>query len=209
MKIKICGIKTEETLVCCEDNKVDFFGMIFYKKSPRNININEAIKLQNISQKMKINGVGVFVNEALENLKSLALKINLKYVQLHGDEDRKYIEELKNEKIKIIKKISIYNKNDLININKFDNADFLLFDYKPKINELPGGNAKNFDWNILKNITISKPWFLSGGINFDNLPLVKSSMKPYAIDLSSSVEKKLGIKDNDIINNFMEKYYNA
>ncbi len=63
MIIKICGIQNENTLLCCEKNKVDFFGMIFYQKSPRNISLENARMLQNISKDLNINGVGVFVNK--------------------------------------------------------------------------------------------------------------------------------------------------
>ena len=209
MKIKICGIKTKENLFCCEDNNVDFFGMIFYTRSPRNISIEQALILQNTSKNMYIKGVGVFVNENLENLKKLIIKLNLNYIQLHGQEDFEYIEKIKKQNLKIIKKISIGSEKDLIGIEKFKNADYFLFDYKPNIDELPGGNAKSFDWNIIKDINISKPWFLSGGISIGNIGIIKSQIKPYAIDLSSSMEKKLGIKDNAIINNFMEKFYNV
>ena len=94
-------------------------------------------------------------------------------------------------------------------MKNFKDVDYFLFDYKPKTNELPGGNAKSFDWKIIENIRFEKPWFLSGGINVDNIQLIKSKIKPFGIDLSSGVEKKLGIKDNQIINNFMEKLNNA
>ena len=209
MKIKICGIKSKENLFCCEDNNVDFYGMIFYTKSPRNISIDQALKLQSTSKNMNIKGVGVFVDENLDDLKNLILKLNLNYIQLHGTEDFEYIEKIKSKNLKIIKKISIGSEKDLIDLEKFKNADYYLFDYKPEINELPGGNAKSFDWNIIKNKKIIKPWFLSGGINTDNIVVIKSQIEPYAIDLSSSMEKKLGIKENENINNFMEKFYNA
>ena len=90
-------------------------------------------------------------------------------------------------------------------IEKFTDADFLLFDYKPENNELPGGNAKSFDWNIIKNLKTDKPWLLSGGINTDNIQTITREINPFGVDLSSGVEKELGIKDNDTINNFMDK----
>ena len=67
MIIKICGIQNMETLICCEKNKVDFFGMIFYPKSPRNISIENANKLQTGSENLNIKGVGVFVNKNVNN----------------------------------------------------------------------------------------------------------------------------------------------
>ena len=205
MITKICGVKKFDTILCCEKNFVNFFGMIFYKKSPRNINIDNADLLIKSSKNLKIKGVGVFVDEKIADLILLIKKINLKYVQLHGDEDNQYIETLKSFGVKIIKKISISNKEDLTKINKYLNVDYFLFDYKPKKGDLPGGNSKSFDWIILDNLNIKKPWFLSGGINLDNISYIKTTIKPYGIDLSSGVEKELGIKDNAIINNFMSK----
>ena len=209
MIFKICGLKNRESLICCEENKVDFFGMIFYPKSPRNIEIAKASKLQEISENLNIKGVGVFVNKNIGELEEIIHKINLKFVQLHGTEDETYIKNIKKIGVKIIKTISIGNTNDLDKISNFKSADYILFDYKPLKNELPGGNAKSFDWNILKSLKINKPWFLSGGINTNNIEQILVDINPFGIDLSSGVEKELGIKDNEIINNFIGKLKNA
>ena len=74
---------------------------------------------------------------------------------------------------------------------------------------MPGGNAKTFDWNILKNLETEKPWFLSGGVNLNNIEQIINDINPFGVDLSSGVEKELGIKDNRIINNFIGKLKNA
>ena len=209
MIIKICGIQNQDTLMCCENNSINFFGMIFYPKSPRNITIENANKLNRISEKLNINGVGVFVNEEINELKEIIKYVNLKYVQLHGSEDELYIKKLKEFGVKIIKSISVSNADDLKKINNYQTADYFLFDYKPKKNELPGGNSKSFDWNILKSLKTDKPWFLSGGINLDNIQQILVDINPCGVDLSSGVEKELGIKDNRIINNFIEKLNHA
>ena len=209
MITKICGIKNEDTLICCEDNSVDFFGMIFYSKSPRNISIEDASNLQKKSEHLNINGVGVFVNKNINEIEDIIKKVRLKYVQLHGSEDEEYIKTLKRIGVKVIKSISISNINDLRNISNYNSSDYFLFDYKPMKNELPGGNAKSFDWNILKNLNTNKPWFLSGGISIKNIQEILNDINPFGIDLSSGVEKELGIKDNHIINNFIGKLKNA
>jgi phosphoribosylanthranilate isomerase len=209
MITKICGIQNEDTLICCEENSVDFFGMIFYPKSPRNISIENANKLLKISEKLNINGVGVFVNKEIDKIKEIIEHTNLKYVQLHGSEDELYIKNIKKLGIRIIKSISISIKDDLNKIKDYKSADYFLFDYKPKKNDLPGGNSKSFDWKILKSLKTDKPWFLSGGVNINNIQQILSDINPYGIDLSSGVEKELGIKDNHIINNFIRKIKNA
>ena len=209
MIIKICGIQNQDTIICCENNSIDFFGMIFYHKSPRNISIENANKLNKISEKLNINGVGVFVNKDINELEEIIKYVNLKYVQLHGSEDELYIKNLKKFGVKIIKSIAVSNSDDLKKINDYKTADYFLFDYKPQKNELPGGNSKSFDWNILKNLKIDQPWFLSGGININNIQRLLVDINPYGVDLSSGVEKELGIKDNQIINNFIEKLNHA
>tara|TARA_B100001057_G_scaffold109800_1_gene107774 strand:- start:7668 stop:8297 length:630 start_codon:yes stop_codon:yes gene_type:complete len=209
MIIKICGIKDKDTLLCCDSNNINFYGMIFYPSSSRNITLQNARELQSESKKLNIKGVGVFVNEEINKLIKYIKDLELKFVQLHGEENLDYINELKKLDVKIIKKISIKSNSDLKKIHEFKNIDYFLFDYKPEVDELPGGNAKSFDWNIIKNLQIDKPWFLSGGVNIDNIEIIKSEIRPFGIDLSSGMEKELGIKDNQIINNFMDKFNNA
>ena len=209
MIIKICGIQNKDTLLCCEKNNVNFFGMIFYSKSPRNIRIESAIELQKISENLNINGVGVFVNKNINELEEIINSLKLKFVQLHGSEDEAYIKKIKKNGVKVIKSISVSRRDDLSEINKYQSIDYFLFDYKPLKGELPGGNAKSFDWSLLNNFKITKPWFLSGGINIDNIQQIDNDINPYGIDLSSGVEKELGIKDNRIINSFIGKLKNA
>ena len=208
-KIKICGIKNLDTLKCCIENKADFFGLIFYSKSPRNIKINSAINLINYSINKKISSVGVFVNQEINSLNKILKILQLDYIQLHGNENEDYIKKIKEKnKVKIIKTISISSYEDFKKAEKYNNnnIDFFLFDYKPKKNELPGGNSKTFNWELIKNIKIKKEWFLSGGINIKNVNEIKNFAIPYGIDVSSGVEDKPGFKNNAKIKNLISKY---
>ena len=208
MIFKICGLKNKESLFCCEQNNADFFGMIFYEKSPRNITFTEAETLITTSKEMRIRPVGVFVDHEINDLKKIISSLRLEYIQLHGSEDQLYIDEIKKQfDAKIIKKISINNSEDLIKIDKFNNIEYLLFDYKPANNELPGGNSKTFDWNLLKGQKIKLPWFISGGINETNIKKIQNLLNPNGIDLSSGVEVSKGIKSNSKINNLFKKFY--
>ena len=99
------------------------------------------------------------------------------------------------------------NFKDLNTINKLKNIEYLLFDYKPDANELPGGNSKSFDWNLLKGKEIKLPWFISGGINETNIKNIQNLLNPNGIDLSSGVEVSKGIKSNLKINNLFKKFY--
>jgi len=206
-KIKICGIRKIDTIDCCIKNEVDFFGLIFYRKSPRNISVKDAKILLNYSKNKKISSVGVFVNEKIENLNKLLENLKLDFIQLHGVENDTYVQTIKkNHDIKIIKAISIQNRNDFEKTLHYKKADMFLFDYKPSKKELPGGNAKKFNWNLLKNIKINKPFFLSGGISIKNINNIKKHIIPYGIDISSGVEVKFGIKNNTKITSLINSY---
>ena len=200
-KIKICGINEIKIIDCCINNDIEYFGLIFYEKSPRFVNLELAKEIINHVYDKKIIPVGVFVNKPLNEIMKIIKKTCLKHIQLHGDEDNNYIKNLKKEfDLKIIKSIGINNKDDLRKMDDLQLSDYFLFDYKPKINELPGGNAKSFDWSLLQNITINKPWFISGGINIDNIKQINKRLIPYGIDISSGVEDKPGIKSSNKIN---------
>ena len=208
MIFKICGLKEKDSILCCEANHVDFFGLIFYRKSPRNISYKDAKELINFATDLRIIPVGVFVNQGISDLKDIITYLNLHYIQLHGDESQEYIDEIKNTfDIKIIKKFSIESEKDIVKVNQINNIDYLLFDYKPSSDELPGGNSKSFDWNLLKNAQIKLPWFVSGGINESNIKNIKKTLNPNGIDLSSGVEESLGKKSNKKINNLLRLFY--
>ena len=200
-KLKICGIKDSKTLNFLNKNAVDYFGLIFYERSPRYVDINKAYNLTNIAKHTKTKSVGVFVDLPIKKIQKYIDKLNLKLIQLHGNESDRYIQDIKNNNnIKIIKNIAIRNKKDLELTKKFLNADYLLFDYKSNsINELPGGNAKQFDWEIINNLRIEKKWFLSGGINESNIKNALKLKNPYGFDISSGVEDRPGVKNTDKI----------
>ena len=206
-KIKICGIKKIETLKCCIKNNINYFGLIFYKKSPRYVSFENALDLINYSKNKNISSVGVFVNENIEYLKKMLKQLNFNFIQLHGEENNQYIKDIKkNNNIKIIKVISVNTLEDFKKIIEYPNSDLFLFDYKPSKKELPGGNAKTFNWSLLRGIKIEKPWFLSGGININNINDIKNYAIPYGIDVSSGVEEKLGIKNNKKIVSLVNAY---
>lgn len=205
MKLKVCGLTKTDQIHELISMKVDFLGFIFYKKSPRFV-LN-SLSLEDM-ESLKHNGkVGVFVNETIENVVEISRKANLNYIQLHGDEDDIYIAELKrqlNPEIKIIKVLRIGSevKNFKSKIHHLKSpADYLLFDTDSKAF---GGTGKTFDWQILNEVEIPKPYFLSGGIsveNFDEIQNIKH--RPFALDINSKFETQAGMKDLEKIREFI------
>lgn len=181
-RLKICGIKRIEDVEIINQIKPDFIGFVF-AESKRKIDLKTAIKLRKKIDS-KIISVGVFVDEDIDNIVRAVKSKAIDIVQLHGNEDKEYIKKLKQKiDVKILKAIIVYNSRK-INID-YANADFLLIDSGY-------GSGKTFDWNI--SINTKKLIFVAGGINIDNIEEAYKRFKPYAFDLSSSIEVE-GYKD--------------
>lgn len=201
-KIKVCGLTQLSQIRELVALKIDFLGFIFYEKSPRYV--MNHLNLEQISEINHQGKVGVFVNENLEKIIEIAEKAGLNFIQLHGDENENFISELKqklNPNIEIIKVIRIGNQssNELQkNINQQPKSiNYLLFDTESRAF---GGTGKTFDWNILNEMEIPLPYFLSGGIsleNFHQISIIKQ--QPFFLDINSKFELEPGIKDLDKI----------
>lgn len=197
MKLKVCGLTQLEQIEKLTAMNTDFFGFIFYEKSPRYI-LNH-LNLKQIGEIKHQGKVGVFVNESLEKIVEIAEKAKLNFIQLHGDESADFIKELRkklNPETGIIKVIRMGNQiSDELQqiIHENQSADYLLFDTD---STTFGGTGKIFDWNLLNEIDIPLPYFLSGGISLENIEkLTILKQKPFAIDINSRFETKPGIKD--------------
>jgi phosphoribosylanthranilate isomerase len=211
-KLKVCGLTRLDQIHELISLNTDFLGFIFYEKSPRYI-LNH-LSLNQIS-KINHNGkIGVFVNQNIDEICKITKKADLNFIQLHGDNDENFISELRkkiNPDIAIIKVIRITDGNiDLKNlikkINSYPtlNINYLLFDTDSKAF---GGTGKQFDWNILNEIEIPLPYFLSGGISEENIEYINIlNQKPFAIDINSQFETEAGVKDLNRIRNFKENY---
>ncbi|MFC3161420.1 phosphoribosylanthranilate isomerase [Chryseobacterium arachidis] len=210
-KIKVCGLTQLAQILELVALKIDFLGFIFYEKSPRYV-LN-YLSLEQISEIRHYGKVGVFVNESVENIIEISEKANLNFIQLHGDETEHFISELKqklNPKIEIIKVIRIGNQssNELqktINQNLLS-INYFLFDTD---SQTFGGTGKTFDWNILNEVKIPIPYFLSGGISLENIHQLSTvNQQPFAIDINSKFELEAGIKDLEKIKELISKFKN-
>ena len=191
-RIKVCGITDENNFSELKKYHIDYFGFIFYKKSPRYIlNNPDHAFIKNIKNK-----VAVFVDENIDTVISTLGKYDFSYVQLHGNESNDYCMKLKKKGIKIIKSYLIRTQEDFhcMKLDK-ESADYFLFDYK---SDKYGGSGKTFNWEILNNKDFDKPFFLSGGLSLDNLNnlnMINDNKMLYGLDLNSKFEKSPGLKE--------------
>lgn len=202
VKIKICGITNLADARYAAGAMADYLGFIFYEKSPRYIDPAEAGAIINWIEGSE--KVGVFVNQPLDDVNRVAKESGLDFVQLHGNETLEYCQLIEKPIIKVIHITPDYDLEELkAKVSSFSEvAQFLLFD--SKIGDQWGGTGKKFDWNILNEITRDTPFFLSGGLNPDNVKEAIETVHPYAIDVSSGLEEEPGIKDFDKIEALME-----
>ena len=204
-EIKVCGINDQISMNTALKCKVDYIGLVFYPNSPRNISINlsrELIKLRNKTTKI----VALTVDPNDDFLNEIKKNVNPDYLQLHGNENARRCIDIKNKiSLPLIKGINVSNKVDLLSKNKEfeDICDILLLDAPSE--DLPGGNGKKFDWDILKNFNSKKKWMLAGGLNIENIENAIDITKAPAIDISSGLEIKKGLKDPKLIKDFVIK----
>ena len=207
-EIKICGINDEISMNTAINCKVDYIGLVFYQYSPRNVSINFCKKLLKVRNKVsKI--VALTVNPDDDFLNEIKKNIKPDYLQLHGEENPKRCINIKKKiNIPLIKGINVKNKVDLLRTTKEyeDTCDILLLDAPSEA--LPGGNGRKFDWNILKDFKSQRKWMLAGGLNIDNVKNAIDVTKAPAIDISSGLEIRKGIKDPKLIEDFMTKCKN-
>lgn len=206
LQLKVCGLTKLDQIQELIDLKIDFLGFIFYNKSPRYV-LNH-LSLKQIAEISYFKKVGVFVNESIKGIVEIASEAHLDIIQLHGDEDDKFIlrlREMIGENIKIIKVIRIGNQSPE-ELQKTINhqpatINYLLFDTDSKAF---GGTGQTFDWNILNGIEIPIPYILSGGISLENMHQLSTiNHQPVALDINSKFEVEPGNKDLEKIKDLL------
>lgn len=193
MKIKICGLRRECDIEYVNELLPDYIGFIFAEKSRRYVTPAEAAKLK-ARLDPSIKAVGVFVNAPIDRVAALVEQQIIDAVQLHGSEDDRYIRNLRSQTGCPILKAFIVKDTDDVRAAEQSSADYVLLDGGE-------GSGNPFDWSQIK--TLSRPYFLAGGLNLDNLEEAVQKLWPYAVDVSSGVETG-GWKDYYKIKRFME-----
>lgn len=214
-KVKMCGISKVETIPAVVEAKPDYMGLVF-AQSKRQVTVDQAkilvselhkqyanrynrdvIQWSNDVVQEFIKTVGIFVNETLDNLVTIATEANLDAVQLHGDEDEAFIQSLKERtNVEVWKAVQIRSAADA-EAWIDSSADMLLFDAYHK--DERGGTGEVFDWSCLDEF--ERPFMLAGGIDSTNVARAIRTVRPYGIDISSGIETD-GVKDDEKIKAF-------
>jgi len=195
--VKICGLSAPEALTAAVEGGARYIGFVFFPPSPRSLTPSRAAELL-ASALTGPTRVGLFVDADDALLDEVLANVTLDMVQFHGAESPERVAEVKARYgVPVIKAVPIADASDLVPARAYEGvADMLLFDARPpKGASRPGGNARAFDWSLVRDRGWQLPWLLAGGIDAENVvEAVRASGAP-AVDVSSGVEDRPGLKN--------------
>ena len=205
IEVKICGLTDAAAVKAAVEGGAAMCGFVFFPASPRNLTPKDAAELtKGVPDGVIRVGLTVDANDAL--LAEIALVAKVDMVQLHGAETLARTNEVRERfGLPVIKVLAVQGPDDLAAAKAYQGvADRLMFDAKPSEDaSRPGGNARAFDWRVLKNQTFALPWLLAGGLTAENLAEAVKTSGAVAVDVSSGVEDAPGVKNVDKIRAFL------
>ncbi|MCX7105421.1 MAG: phosphoribosylanthranilate isomerase [Methylococcales bacterium] len=189
-RVKICGFTRIEDAVYAAHNGVDAIGLVFYPFSPRHVEIEQAIRIVNALPAFT-SVVALFVDEQEAKIREVLAQVPIDCIQFHGDETA---EACRIYGKRYIKAVSMREGIDIPALAHYyhDAAGLLLDAFHP---DAKGGTGSQFNWSLIPK-QLDLPIILAGGLDETNAKLAVQTVKPYALDVSSGVETRKGIKDS-------------
>jgi phosphoribosylanthranilate isomerase len=200
LKIKVCGMKHPENIKAIDVLGVDYIGLIFHQPSKRYVKNEESIQIPETKAKR----VGVFTHHSLTEIAAIAHLFGLKIIQLHGSYSPSQVDELKKLGFEVWKCFHVDAQFDARKLASYSNADAFIFD---TAGALLGGNGYAFDWQMLHQMHINRPFLLSGGISPASIQALKTFNHPQllGLDLNSQFEIEPALKNDSLIQTFINQ----
>ena len=206
LSIKICGLRTPETLDVALEAGADMVGFVFFPPSPRNIG-SELARVLSTQVRGRARKVALTVNANNETLADIIAALKPDMLQLHGTEAPERVAVVRSRfGLPVMKALPIATRADLSPIRQYAKvADRLLFDARaPQEATRPGGLGKTFDWTLLAGLDAGVPYMLSGGLDPFNVAEAIRVTRAPGVDVSSGVERGPGVKDPNKIRAFIK-----
>jgi phosphoribosylanthranilate isomerase len=203
--VKICGLSTRETLDAALDAGADMVGFVFFPPSPRHLTLDIARGLGQ-AVKRRATKVALTVDADDATLAVIVEVLNPDVLQLHGQETPARVADIKRKFAReVMKALPVERAADLAVMPDYAAvADRILFDARPpKGATRPGGLGAVFDWHVLENLDLRLPFMVSGGLHAGNIGDALRVTRAGGVDVSSGVERAPGVKDIDMIRDFI------
>ncbi|RYY80213.1 MAG: phosphoribosylanthranilate isomerase [Moraxellaceae bacterium] len=205
VRAKICGLTRVEDVQCAVASGADAIGLVFYAPSPRAVSVEKA-KLLIAAATPFVQVAGLFVNATVSEIQQVLAQVPLDILQLHGDENPAQCAAIAQATgRRWIKALAVKPDSNMIElIEQYSAAGasgILLDTWHP---QLKGGTGQTFDWNSWPQHGQTVPLILAGGLTPDNVADAIAQTHPYAVDVSGGVEAEKGIKDHQLIRQFMQ-----
>jgi phosphoribosylanthranilate isomerase len=200
-KIKFCGLTSLEDAQLAVSAGAWAIGLIFWSGSQRRCSVDAAAEIA-AALRRRVEIVGVFVNPTLDEVAGLADVVGLSMLQMHGEEGPVFCAEAaRRTGCKVIKAARVRSGADIQALAPFHTDYHLLDSYSPHVR---GGSGATFAWEIARVHRGAVPVVLSGGLNADNVAEAIATVRPFAVDVASGVERAPGIKDAAKVSAFAE-----
>lgn len=206
IRVKICGLKTRDSVLAASDAGATYIGLNFFAKSPRYVTFDTARTLA-LAAPEGVAKVALSVDVDNAFLDQLTAEVPLDMLQLHGHESPERVTEVKARYgLPVMKVVGVSDASDLAQIDVYAKvADQLMVDAKPpKGADKPGGNAVSFDWGLIAGRRWPVPWMLAGGLTADNVAEAIARTGAQQVDVSSGVESAPGVKDAARVRAFIQ-----
>jgi phosphoribosylanthranilate isomerase len=201
VRVKICGITNPDDALQAVACGADALGLVFFAKSPRCVSPERAREIIARLPPL-VTTVGLFVNEDPRTIRAVAARCRLDRVQLHGDESPA---DCLLPPLRVLKALRVRDAESLARADEYP-VDLLLDAWSDQVY---GGSGRQFDWQLARALAARRPIILAGGLRPDNVAEAVAAVKPYAVDVSSGVERSPGRKDHEKVAEFIRRARNG
>ncbi|MCW8887142.1 MAG: phosphoribosylanthranilate isomerase [Motiliproteus sp.] len=198
-RVKICGITRPEDATAVVDAGADAIGLVFYDPSPRAVTIEQAVAICHAVPAF-VTVTALFVNAAEQVVNQVIDRVGVDLLQFHGNEPPDYCQQFSRPYMKALRVKPGLNISE--QAERYQDAKALLLDaYRPGV---PGGTGETFDWQLIPE-DLSKPVILAGGLTPQNVATAVRQVRPFGVDVSGGVEAAKGIKDSQLVTQFINE----
>ena len=201
MRVKFCGITRYDDAEHAVRLGAWAVGLNHWEGSVRRCEHAVAAEI-GAGLRRKVEIVGVFVNQSMDEIARAVENEHLSMVQLHGDEGLSFCREVtRRTGCPVIKAVRVRSSADIDAARAFRVQFHLLDAFREGA---PGGTGQTVDWELLRHRRSKVPLILAGGLTPDNVGEAIAATRPFAVDVASGIEAAPGIKDHALMTAFAQ-----